>query len=441
MTQQCNRPRLLRWTIAALTGGVSLTSATLVMAQTFNSGSTGADGAFDLTGTPSGTVVDFNPKVIHVNKDPNAPLIDPQGDNVFHFTTITIPTGVTLKMSAKWTNGPVYWLATGPVTLAGTVNLAGQDGHDRTRTTPNRTTAIPGPGGFPGGLSGNHGGGVTGSAKTGSGPGGGIGARVPGGGHDNLGRGGLSTVSPFLVPLLGGSGGGGGSSGEFEFWGGAGGAGGGAILISSSTSINLTGSIDAQGGHGGRGNSSASCGSYYGGGGAGGSIRLVAPVLQGNGRFYVAYGFASAFGCNTPWDGAAGRVRIEAFQQNNSYQMPYGSRTSGSPMNSFAPTTPPPAIQVTGVAGQAIRPDPTGAFDATDVTINASEPVEITIQARYVPIGTVPKITLFSLEGNDQQLDASPLAGTLEQSTSTVMATFPPGFSRGYVRAAWTPAP
>ena len=35
-------------------------------------------------------------------------------------------------------------------------------------------------------------------------------------------------------------------------------------------------------------------------------------------------------------------------------------------------------------------------------------------------------------------LDASPLTGWLESSTSTVTVTFPSGFTHGYVRAAWT---
>ena len=117
-------------------------------AQTFDSGSTGADGAFDLTGTPSGTVVDFDPSVLHVNGDPESPLIDPEGDHVYHFTTITVPTGVTVRMSAKWTNGPLYWLATGAVNIAGTLNLGGEHGHDRTYGSPmGRIGTFPGPGG------------------------------------------------------------------------------------------------------------------------------------------------------------------------------------------------------------------------------------------------------------------------------------------------------
>ena len=54
----------------------------------FTSGSDGSDGAYDLTGTPQGTIVQFDPK----NFQGNGVL-----NNVFNFTTITIPSGVTVK--------------------------------------------------------------------------------------------------------------------------------------------------------------------------------------------------------------------------------------------------------------------------------------------------------------------------------------------------------
>jgi hypothetical protein len=428
---------------ASLTVLVSATFLTVLgfagsaTAQAFNSGSTGADGAFDLTGTPSGTIVDFNPKAIHVNKDPNAPLIDPEGDNVFHFTTITIPSGVTVKMSATWTNGPVYWLATGLVEIAGTVNLDGSAGYNNTPTPAQRVLSIPGPGGYPGGLGGQRAATSTGPARPGAGPAGGIAApqlTTSSDAHNFAGRGGGFSGSPFLVPLIGGSGGGGGAYDGSSLWGGGGGAGGGALLISSSVRINVpaSGRISALGGRGG---GSGDNHHYVGGSGAGGAIRLVSPILSGTGQLAVS---GTALLNNQPvTNGGAGRVRLEAFSHEQGYPIT-GNWTKGSPLNSFAPTTPPPFIQVTGIAGQAVRPDPTGSFDTADVTINASGAVEITIQARYVRVGTVPKVTLFSLEGNDQVLDGSPLVGTLEQSTSTLMATIPPGFSRGSVRAVWT---
>jgi hypothetical protein len=44
-----------------LTLGILALGMRAAMAQTFTSGSTGADGALNLTGTPPGTVIDFDP--------------------------------------------------------------------------------------------------------------------------------------------------------------------------------------------------------------------------------------------------------------------------------------------------------------------------------------------------------------------------------------------
>ena len=94
------------------------------------------------------------------------------------------------------------------------------------------------------------------------------------------------------------------------------------------------------------------------------------------------------------------------------------------------------------MAGQDVRTDPQGSFDLADVTIADLAPVEIVITAHNIPTGTVPKLHLLSLEGNDQEIAAPALAGTLEESTSTIPkdagVKFPSGFTRGYVRATWT---
>src|SRR6266496_2324782 len=78
------------------------------------SGSNGSDGALNLT-TP-GTVL----------FDPIAMNLDADGDNVFHFTTINIGAGVTVRLTNTKLRGraPV-WLATGAVTIAGTIDLNG----------------------------------------------------------------------------------------------------------------------------------------------------------------------------------------------------------------------------------------------------------------------------------------------------------------------------
>ena len=48
-----------------LTLGMIALGMGAAMAQTFTSGSTGADGAFDFTGTPPGTVIEFDPTSLH----------------------------------------------------------------------------------------------------------------------------------------------------------------------------------------------------------------------------------------------------------------------------------------------------------------------------------------------------------------------------------------
>ena len=49
------------------------------------------------------------------------------------------------------------------------------------------------------------------------------------------------------------------------------------------------------------------------------------------------------------------------------------------------------------------------------------------------------KLHLFSENSADQMRDSTPLAGTMQLSTATVSVMLPSGFSRGFVRATWTP--
>lgn len=126
---------------------------------------------------------------------------------------------MTVKLSSRKLNGPIFWLTQGPVQIEGTIDLSGDDGGVR--------SSIAGAGGYPGGAAGKPGYGPTGF-----------------------------TPNSFLVPIVGGSGGKGGAT-----------QGGGALLIASSTSITVNGNIIANGGS-----------SSGGWGGNGGAIRLVAPT-------------------------------------------------------------------------------------------------------------------------------------------------------------------
>ena len=76
-----------------------------------------------------------------------------------------------------------------------------------------------------------------------------------------------------------------------------------------------------------------------------------------------------------------------------------------------------------------------------DMTINKSTPVTLAIQAKNIPLGTQINVSLFSESGEDQLLTSTPLSGTVAASVAEASGTLPPGFSRVFVRASWTPAP
>jgi len=155
---------------------------------------------------------------------------------ILNYTTVNVGPSCYLSFSPNVTNTPVTMLATGAVTIAGRVWVG--------YPTSSYLTA-PGPGGFYGGAPGQNG----------VGPGGGITGKTDGTQNGKW-------VGPLgLVPIIGGSGGAG-----FSI---PGGGGGGAIVIASSTSITVTGSIDASGG--------AFSNAGYG---ANGAIRLVSNSIS-----------------------------------------------------------------------------------------------------------------------------------------------------------------
>src|SRR3989339_708980 len=87
--------------LGTLIGALSLAGLTLP-AFAYDSGSTGIDGAFSPT----------------VNSELQIPE-----SGVFNFTTVNIPTGVTVTFKKNTTNTPVVVLASGNVTVAGAINL------------------------------------------------------------------------------------------------------------------------------------------------------------------------------------------------------------------------------------------------------------------------------------------------------------------------------
>src|SRR5271170_3944405 len=97
--------RMNRHVITKLSFGSLLLAlqSTLVLSQAYpGSGSTGSDGALAFPNAKTGDIILFDPATYK-------PPLDPVGDGVFNFTTISIPAGVTVRLSGQVLHGPVYW--------------------------------------------------------------------------------------------------------------------------------------------------------------------------------------------------------------------------------------------------------------------------------------------------------------------------------------------
>lgn len=407
---------------------IGLLAPSVAVAQTFNSGSNGSDGALTVA-TNQGTIL-FDPRdVARWGR-----VLDPDGDGVYHFTTVTVGGGTTLKFTSRAVSTAIHWLATGDIAINGALDLNGEDGAATSDLVLRRIVAVPGSGGYAGGIGGRID--VTPNVPTtpGEGPGGGSGGVRTGNGCGTngvsyyCGRGATFTGNRYLIPLVGGSGGEGGTWNTYQ----NGGAGGGAILLASSTSITVVQGISARGGN--------TVGP--GGGGGGGMIRLVAPTLSGSAGLNVLGG-TNTNGYSGS-GGESGWVRLEGFQVSTGFTFSAGSArvTRGSPVDTTS-LQPSGTVRVTAVAGVAIPVYPSGTFALPDVTINAANPVDVAIQATGIPPGTVVTLHVYPDTPEVQTTVNLPpvqttLQGTLELSTATVQFAFPYGFSRGYVRATWT---
>lgn len=94
----------IKLTLAASAIALALGST---VAQAFTSGSTDSDGAFSPT----------------VNTQLTLPA-----SGIFNFTSVNIPTGVTVTFKKNALNTPVVILASGNVTIAGTLDVTGTSG-------------------------------------------------------------------------------------------------------------------------------------------------------------------------------------------------------------------------------------------------------------------------------------------------------------------------
>lgn len=375
---------LLLWTVTAF-------------AQTYHSGSTGADGAFAPT---ANTILTLPP------------------NGVFNFTTVNIPAGVTVSFAKNSTNTPVTILATGDVNIAGIINLNGSSGAPAFSSGPIVSSGgAGGQGGFSGGQGGARG--ATNNASSGG--------QGPGGGPPR-GAGTYGAASSFvsLIPLFGGSGGGGGF-GTATSSGASGGGGGGAIVIASSSKIVVTGSITANGGNG-NAVQQFQCVNAEAGGGSGGAIRLVAPEISGTGTLQAVAGLGGG-----PCSGSTpGRVRLEAFT--------HGYAGTSNPVFSTAVSPGPvtdashpalanlPTLTISSIGGEASSATPAASYTTADVSLpsGTTNPVPVVLAATNTPVGTVFTVKLIPQFANPTEFTAAS-TGTFSNSTAAIDVTFPQG--------------
>ena len=397
----------------------ALALAAPAAAQTFDSGSSGALGAF----APTESVV-----------------VDLPEDGVLHYTTIDIPEGVTVTFNRNDANTPVYMLATGDVTIGGLVSVNGvQGGGSHNRWWVSRLGGVGGPGGGDGGASragtstvwGQHGtgpgaGAAHNSSGWGQGPSGGASPVGNGGKQPSGPAGGVAPADKSWWLYFGGSGGGAGTDG-------GGGGGGGVITIASSGTLLLTGEVRANGG----------AGNFHGASGGAGSVRLVATTVTGTGKLRaLAGGTCSNSYSNNGSCGANGIIRIDGFTitgtlTTNASPAPYyGTPTKAVPY----PAAKRPTLRLASHDGGDFAFGDPGAHGLSDPpnVLPQNTTTTITVEATWVPPGTEVKVAINSLGGGRTVYTAT-LAGTVELTTATVDATIPAGKQAGTVEA-WIPS-
>ena len=398
------------------------------LSMAFNSGSTGVDG-------------DFKPTA-------NVKLQLPP-DGVFNFKSINIPANVTVTFARNAANTPVYVLVQNDATIAGTIDVSGQNSTDTGTAGDGNMNddGIPGQGG-PGGFDGGAGGYAANppngfSTKGGDalGPGGGKGGDFCGN-YSSVGLGGsgagfgLDGVNPTytcitltggksygnaqLQPLIGGSGGGGSGGTAYYVRGLGGGGGGGAILLAASGTVNITGKIQSNGGNSGANGPipNVQSSSYGGGGGSGGAIRIMASILKYSGQINATAGSGWVYGGS----GSVGRIRLEAESPFINAGTNPVSQISTTPGLVFLPNQP--TLSIASVAGVAIA-------NNTEISIPAAtaNPVNVVINAKGIPPGTLASLTAKPENAASTNATPAALVGTAENSSATLQVDLPVGAS------------
>jgi hypothetical protein len=336
----------------------------LAGAQTFASGSTGADGPLAPSMNPpdnKGGCVPF---------DYNGCWLQVPESGVFNFTTIE-PGPFTIRFKPNSRNTPVYLLATGDIRLNAPLDLAG-------------VGIEPGAGGYYGGDA---------RFRTGFGPGGGTEASPSG-----------RWVGPIsLVPITGGSGGYAVTDGDIF----AGGGGGGAIVIASSTQVVINSIVTVAGGGGAHGNNH----------GSGGAIRVVSNSIT-----VGPTGVLNALGGNGGNGSNPGLIRLEAPALSNVFSgtaTPLQQQADINPV--VLPVITTPSLTIASFGGYTVGASRYGGYNRTaaDLVVPAAlqDPIALVVNGKNIPAGST--VTVVGT-GSAITSTGGVLAGTLDASTATI---------------------
>ncbi len=104
-----------------------------------------------------------------------------------------------------------------------------------------------------------------------------------------------------------------------------------------------------------------------------------------------------------------------------------------APFDLNLPAAPSPVITVVSVDGKPVNANP---FHFPSSTINTSSVVPVVINATNVPVASKVTLYVFS-DGQPDQAVAVTLTGSDTTSTASVPVLFPPGGSRGFVKAVF----
>jgi hypothetical protein len=334
-------------------------------------------------------------------------------DGIYHYTSVNIPSGVTVTFIRNSSNKPVTWLVETNCIIDGTVDVSGTNG----------TNGYGGIGGPGGGRGGNGGPSPTMGEGIGAGndPTAGLdpASQCSCGSFATAGRrGGPLYGNEYVLPLQGGSGG----TGYTNLLIGAGG-GSGAILIAASGEIqlNASGLIRANGGSG------ESTLGIFSGDGSGGAVRLVATRISGHGTISASGGGIG---------GGNGWIRIDAIDYM------FVGTTHGVFTHGYQPVILLTAGQsaqlvVSSVGGVSLPPNPSGVITTPDAVISAqqSSPMPVVVSCMNLPLHTAITVTARPVNGPPVSAVGYNDTGNAASSTATVVIAVPRGGGQIYATA------